>query len=486
MRLPRRRRNEAADGAAPGETLLASTSVLVSGRLVMAALGWAGSVLIVRSLSPEDWGRFSFVFAFLYLISVVTELGVGRVAIGGMLDAGSDRGRFLGTYVVLRGFLGVFGYALAVVVVAVAGYPSEVVTATAVAGLVMVIATPSNALDVAYQARSAFRTVATARVIGQSAQLALVVAIALHGGSLLLFVIPTVINEIVVAVIKLRRLPPELKPVYGIDLALWRGLMAEAAPLAVGYIVATALSRIDMVMLSKLDTFEAVGVYGIAYKFADVVQFVATALTTSAMPLLVSAWPDDTERYRNTIRRMVMIASLTGALVIAGFLLFARPVIALLYGEHYADGDTATQLVVCAEVIGLFGAIAFTALVSTGRRRLYPIATAVALALNIGLNFWLIPARSYEGAAIATIVAEAALAAILVAGALRLPVRPLPLGAVARAAVAGAAAFIVGYGIDAVLPWPVAMAACVAAFMAAAILVRAVGPEGFRGLAARS
>jgi O-antigen/teichoic acid export membrane protein len=486
MRLPRRRRNAAADTTPRGETLATSTGILVGSRLVMAAIGWAGSVLIVRSLSPADWGRFSFVFAFLYLISVVTELGVGRVAVGGMLDEERDRARFLGTYVVLRACLGVLGYALAIAVVAAAGYSSDVVAATAVAGLVMVVATPSNALDVAYQARSAFRLVATARVIGQGAQLALIVAIALHGGSLLLFVIPAVINEIVVAVIKVRRLPREIKPVYGVDLATWRAMMGEAAPLAVGYIVATALSRIDMVMLSKLDDFEAVGVYGIAYKFADLVQFVSTALATPAMPLLVTAWPDDPARYHDTIRRMVTIAALVGALVLAGFLLFARPAISLLYGERYAEGDTATQLVVAAEVVGLFGAIAFTALVSTGRRRLYPIATAVALALNVGLNFWLIPRWSYNGAAIATIAAETALAAILIVAALRLPVRPLPLGSLAGAASAGLAALAAGYAVDRIAPWPLAAVACVAVFVAAAVLLRAAGPAGFRALASRS
>src|SRR4051812_18293171 len=86
---------------ASGDALLTNSSVLLVGRLVVAGLGWTGTVLIVRHLSTTEWGQFAFIFSFLALISVLTDLGVGRIAIGGLLDEEQDRDRWAGTYVVL-------------------------------------------------------------------------------------------------------------------------------------------------------------------------------------------------------------------------------------------------------------------------------------------------------------------------------------------------------------------------------------------------
>ena len=59
----------------------------MASRLVVAALGWAGTVMIVRNLSASEWGQFSFIFGFLGLLSVITDLGVGRLVIAGLPTA---------------------------------------------------------------------------------------------------------------------------------------------------------------------------------------------------------------------------------------------------------------------------------------------------------------------------------------------------------------------------------------------------------------
>src|SRR5690606_8958351 len=126
-------------------------SLLVS-RVVMAALGWAGSLLIVRDLSTEDFGRFPFVFSVLGMLSIVTDMGTGRVAVAGFLADPERSGAFAGSYVVLRSLMGVAGYLAALVFVIAGGYEPQIVRATAVAGLVVVFATPSSAYSLAFQA----------------------------------------------------------------------------------------------------------------------------------------------------------------------------------------------------------------------------------------------------------------------------------------------------------------------------------------------
>ena len=75
----------------------------------------------------------------------------------------------------------------------------------------------------------------------------------------------------------------------------WWLWLKEAAPLALGAALDTVYFRIDIVMLSLLDTYRAVGVYSVGYKFSDLLGALPLAVVTPALTMLVAAWPDDPE-----------------------------------------------------------------------------------------------------------------------------------------------------------------------------------------------
>jgi len=472
--------------------LLGNASALLAGRIAVAAMGWAGTVLIVRSLDEHDFGQFSFVFSLLGMLSIVTDLGIGRVAIAGMLDPQRDRAEFVGSYVVLRALLGLFGYGMAVGFVALAGYPATVVQATAVAGLVILLATPSHAYHVAFQAHLRMGSVAVAGVAGQAAQLALTVAIVTAGGTLVWLVVPAVLAEVVILAVTVPQARRLTQFRYVVRPALWRELLREAVPLSIGAAFVTLYNEVDAVMLSKLDTFDSVAVYGVAYKFADLVRFVATALTMPLLSILVRAWPADLDRFRAGLRRGCGFLGFVGGAAIVGSALFARPVVELLYGSTYGKAGGVTSVLIVATVVAFFTRLAIDVLVAAGRRRSYPAIAAAGFALNVGLNVVLIPAYSYRGAAGSTLITEVVVLGILVASIRRIPgLAPVGLGFLARIVVPVAGGLAVGAGAGRFVAWPLAATLSLAAYVMLAHLVRSTGPGGLwalfdeRGRAAR-
>ena len=467
----------------PGRALVANTAAMVGARYVVAALGWAGTLLIVRHLSVEQWGAFSFVFSLLGLLAVFTELGLGRVAIKGLLERDRDPVRFAGTLVVLRGVLGVLAYLVAVAFVVLADYPGEVVRATAVAGLVVVLATPSAAVEGVFQAHLHMGTVAVGNILGQLAQVALVVGLVSLGGSLVLLTVPAVACEVVIIVWKVRRVR-RIHPIrLNVDLATWWELLKEAAPLAAGVVLATLYFRVDAIMLSKLDDFSAVGIYGVAYKFVELFHYLPTAMMVPLLALLVRAWPDDVETFGDTFRRALTLLVVLGVLVAVEFAVFAGPAMTLLYGSQYAVGAQAARLVVAAECLSALGRLAFTVLVATGRYRLYPLAALAGLATNVALNLWLIPAHSFLGAALATLVTEVLVVSVVLAPVARMDaLRPLRLGRLAAALPAGALCAAVAVVAEGWLPWPLAAVLSAAVYLAAVHLMQVLRGGGLHRL----
>ncbi len=462
------------EGTPPREAgLLSNTTWLIGSRLVVAALGWGGTVLIARDLDLEGFGRFTLIFALLGLMSVVTDMGIGRIALSGMLeDPDGDPGAFAGTYIVLRTVMGLVGYGLVMVVVVLLGYPSEVVQATAVAAIVIVLATPSSALEVVFQSRMRMGVVGVAGVTGQVAQFALTAAIAASGGgTVLYYAIPAVLAEVVMLAWKIPAARRLMRIRLRVDLRVWRRLLVEAIPLTLGIGLATLYYRVDSVMLSKLDTFEAVGIYGVSYKFIDIVHFAGTAVTVPLLTLLVRAWPDDVAEFRSVLRRGAMIIAILGGGGVVGLVGFAAPLTTALYGADYAAGEHATRLLVLAEFLALFSTLGLTCLIAMSRHRIYPAVMLVGLTLNVGANLVLIPRYSYEGAAAATLGAE-----VLVVAVLWWLVRregnvwPVGLGRLAVIPVAVAVGLGVGWVADLALPWVPAALAAGLAYLAVAFL----------------
>lgn len=474
---------EAPDRSPRVRGLVANAGMMVGARYVVAALGWIGTLVIVRSLSVPQFGQFSFVFSLILLIAVFADLGIGRLSLKGLLDKDGDPVAFAGTLVVLRAVMGTVTYAAAVVFVIVTGYPPEVVRAMLVAGLALVIATPSRAVEAVFQAHFRLGPVAIANVAGQLAQLALTAAVAVGGGSVVWFAIPAVAGEMVIFAWKLASVRRIQSIRLNFDWSAWRQLLAEAAPLALGSIMATLYYRVDSVMLSKLDTFSSVGIYSVAYKFVDLVHYLPKALMVPVLAMLVRSWPDDVHRFAETFRRAFLILVLAGTLVAVEFAVFAEPLITLLYGSRYSTGADAGRLVVAAECIGGLGMLAFTVLVAMGRNRLYPFATLAGLAVNVGLNLVLIPRASYFGAAVATLVTEVLVVVMLIVPVARMAaLRPLPLRGVGLAILAGSLSAFVAVVARQAVPWPLAALVAAAVFGVVVHLGNVAGPQGWRGL----
>lgn len=459
-----------------------NTVALLLSRVAVAAMGWAGSIVVARLLSVEEWGQYSFVFGLLGILSVITDLGVGRVVLSRLVDPedAADVPFIAGSFIALRVLLGLVGYVAAVAYVLLLPHPDAVVRATVLAGLVVVIATPSQALTLLFQSRLRLTVVAAAEAVGQVVQLALTILAAIFAPLLLVFVLPVIANELVKITLKLRgvrRGDAGPRPARQVQAWRWRRMLVEAIPLAIGTALATLLYKIDVLMLSRLDTFESVGLYTVGYKFADVLALVSSAVLAPGLTLLVAAWPKDTSTFRARAREASLVLGMLAAVTLAGFWVAARPVITLLYGDRFGAAAGSTQLLVAGACLAMLTQVGFTLLVATGRQRVYPYVGLVGLALNVGLNLWLIPRMSFRGAAVATVATEVVVFVVMWLLVLRtVPVRGL-LPARQLLALGGATVAVVlaGDAVADLVPWPVLSAASGLAVLAVAWVLRLPG-----------
>lgn len=405
------RRGPRRGGRSENRLLFSSSTALIVGRLATAVFGWAGSVIIARTLTGDDWGRYSFVFALLGLMAVVTDLGVGRVVLSRLASGNpAEASEIAGSFISLRTLLGGIGYFVALGYAYFSGLSPLVMAAAALAGTTIVLATPANALFVLYQSKLRLTYVAVWDIIGQIVQFGVILAVAAVHPTVLAFIVPAIVREIIVftarAVGLAQLFPPGARPSFRVPTGHWGEMLREALPISVGLALLTFASRVDMLMLQKIDTYEAVGLYAIGYKFSDLLALVVGALAVPFTTVLIKSWPDKPADFRERLFQALAVAAILGGLAVVIFWPSSRALITFLYGPQFAGAATAAALLVAGSALSGLTFVVISALIAAKKLRVFPWLASVGLLLNVGLNLLLIPRWSIDGAAVATVLTQ--------------------------------------------------------------------------------
>ncbi len=190
-----------------------------------------------------------------------------------------------------------------------------------------------------------------------------------------------------------------------------RSIMSKAAPFAIGSILYYVYFRIDVVMLSVWRSPEEVGWYNAAYRLVAVLYFIPGSVCAALFSRLSRLATVDPLEHRTYIAQMVRIMGSVGLLVSTVLIMGSSSIVTGLFGQDFSQS---------APLLGVLGWFLLLQCVSfplgdglstTDRQtgRLWVMGAAAAL--NVLLNVLWIPSRGATGAAVATLVTEAFVAA---------------------------------------------------------------------------
>ena len=248
----------------------------------------------------------------------------------------------------------------------------------------------------------------------QGLKLALLVAVALllmvrHGQGLVGLTRALAISTgatLVIAVAWSRR-AAFVRPLFDRTLAV--RLLAFSAPLVVGSLGSMVLNAGDRYVLAGLRPPEDLAYYSLASRFGGVVNMLAVQpLNLAWMPLLFRLREDQRP---GVLRLLVPYLAIALCAVVIVISIFAAPVLSLMG----SDPIYVKRAVPLIPWVG-FGFAAFgLAMVTTGvlalfhRTRTVSLWIVLAAALNIALNFALVPRLGAAGSAVATLISYLAL-----------------------------------------------------------------------------
>jgi O-antigen/teichoic acid export membrane protein len=387
---------------------LANTSWLMAERFLRMTVALLVGVYVARYLGPDRYGVLNYALSFVGLFSVFAALGLNQIVIRDLVQAPQDLDRILGTAFLLRLEGAVAGCGL----ILLAGWlvsmdrVTLVMTAIIAGGLLF---QSLNVIDLFFQSRVQSKFVVYAKVGQLGVSSILRVYGVLSGASLMFFVWVVLLDAIVLAAGLVVFYGRESRSVFRwrFDGATARNLLHQSWPLIISGFVIAIYMKIDQVMIKHMLGDAAVGRYAAAVRISEAWYFIPVVITSSVFPAIVAYKAHGGDLYERRLRQLYTLLVWLALVAAAAVSFLAGWIVNFLFGSAFDAAAGVLAIHMWAAVFVFIGVASARWLILEGLQLIATVNTVIGAAINIALNFVLIPSHGIEGAAIATVVSQA-------------------------------------------------------------------------------
>jgi len=387
---------------ASADKILRSVISLSGGDILSRLIAFAGVAYLTRKLGPAGFGIVGFALALRSYFALVTTGGSNSMATREVARRPSDAAAIAASVILVR-----LVFALvAIATMAIIAWLIDKSLATKLVIVLSGLSFLSLAVDTswAYKGLERNRPVAVSMILGQTLFVVLVLLFVRGPGDVVYVPVAQFAGEVVAASV----LTMLLLRVGPVEWHFSEGLriLRSSGNLLASQILRTLIFNFDVLLLGFLLGEKPVGLYVAPYRFCFLLLAIAVAIQTSYLPAFTRAAAVGPAALGEITKRAMAFSAAVGAPLVVGGMVVARPLLRAFFGPDYVDGTTAFRLLILSiGLIFLHGHLQNIFLVRDQTFK-QMLIIAGGTALNIVLNFLLIPAWGIAGAAASTVAAE--------------------------------------------------------------------------------
>ncbi len=422
--------------------------LLLAGRAVMLSLALVTTGILTRELGPTGFGYYRAAVAYLGLVVILADLGLGSIFVREISRPGADQARIIGNALSLRLVVAASAMLIALPLSQLLAFDDAMRLGILGGALGFVAYSVHLLLFGLFQQQLRQQGVVFAEVSGGLLLLALILLFARLGAEAAWFVLALGLSygfTLGLAILFARRLVPfRLR----FELAQWHQLARFCLPVAASNTIAILYFHADSVLLALLQGPQAVGLYGVPIKIFDSALGIPVLFVGLFAPLLARTARSDLSQFAGLVGDGLGVLCILIVGVAVGLNAVAAGVIELLAGAAFADAAIILHLLTI--VLVLHSVVMLLREAATALQIQHRLLPGYLLGLGVAMvaYFLLIPRYAGAGAAGALIAAELLVLAWAARVLVRATPEPLRLRIPLTAAACGVGAGLVLYAVE--------------------------------------
>lgn len=391
-----------------GQTIVKNSFFVTGSQAFNKIISLISVPIIARLLGTEGFGAYTLAFSFVMLFSGLSDMGIENLTIRDVSRDKSLLNKYLSNSLFLRLLITIFVYFLLLITAKLLNYPAEIFQLIAILGIIIFanfLINTLNAVIISLEKMEISSLVLALQ--NMISPLTAMVMLYLKFDLKTIFLAIIIINLFVASIYLLLIKKLLLKIKWEMDLKFWKYLFVNALPFAIINILAVVYIYNGIIILSKLQSIETIGIYNAGYKLIIALLFIPSSLILVFFPTFAR---QSVEKLRinvkkscqNTLRALFLFAFPIA--VILTFL--SQFIIELLFGKDFSQAASVLSILGWVMLLMFINAPMGLVIMNSRYLKKFVYLFSSLTILSIALNIVFVIKFSFLGAAISILIVE--------------------------------------------------------------------------------
>jgi len=387
----------------------ANTAWLLLDRIGRMGVGLLLSVWLARSQGPESFGLWSYVLALAALFSALAGLGLDGIVVRELVRTPDRSQELLGSAALLKALAGVAACLMGLAAVRLLRPGDELVLKLMALSTLAFLFQPADVVEFLFQSRLEQRFAVLARSAAFLVFAGIKVALLIRHAGLMAFAWATLAEVILGSALLLATYQVRHGAVraWQARASVVAQLLRDSWPLTLAAVVVVVYMKMSQVIVGDRLGQRALGIFSAATRLSEVWYFLPVVVTTSILPLLVSARSRGLASFHRQLQRLYDVLAWMSLAVAAVVTFLADWIVATVYGAQYEGAGEILAIQIWAAVFVYLGVASSQYLLAENLTRVAFLRTALGALVNVIATWMVVPMWGVRGAALASVLAYA-------------------------------------------------------------------------------
>lgn len=396
-----------------------NSAAMLASQALIKAISFLFSVYVVRRLGATDFGLYSSIMAFAFILSMLTDLGTSTLAVREIARKPQNSQWIIPNVMAMRAIFSILMIIGNTLVAWLLGRPPEFVLGIFIASFGLLLYAFQGPLDGLLIANERLDYSSLINVLNQVTFVAIGTYALITGKGYIGLLFATLAGILVMGITAFTVIKKNLRTNFERpNISRWKALLKESLPFGYIGVLVEFTARFDIVFISFILSFAAVGYYNVSLNLILTVLLIAQSLTLAIFPSMVKEYDSGRGSIKKTVQRAFRYLLLLSLPMAIGGSILAETIIITLYGPEYREAVIPFRIMVWAIPLMYLAEILGRASITMHLERKVANFMSISAIISILLSLLLIPRFGVMGAAWGLVIKESidTLISILILG----------------------------------------------------------------------
>ncbi len=380
---------------------------IIGEQIFQMAISLVVGVLSARYLGPGNYGTLNYTASFVNFVLPIATLSMEGVVIKKMIAAPEDEGVYLGSCMLFRLVASLISSAIIFLIVAFLNPDDRLKWALVLIQSLQLSFRAVFILDSWFQRHLKSRYVSIGKMISCVVVAAYKIFLLATAKSVIWFAFSNTLTDMIIAIVLYYFYRRDGKDKLTVSREKGIDVLRESYHFILSGLMGAVYSQMDRIMLGSMMTDYDVGLYTTATALCGMWIFVPTAVINSFRPKIMELKKaGEEEAYQRRLEQLYSFIIWLCIAACAGVCILARFIVGTLYGEAYLGAVQALRIVIWFETFAMIGTARGIWILCEGKNRYVKYYLGIGAAVNLILNWLMIPVWGINGAALATLITQ--------------------------------------------------------------------------------